>query len=205
LISRKVLEAGISFEYLPDVPLTGLMAGEDRHFCLRAERAHIEAVADPFCDIFHIYHAPEDVERIPEMVARLGAPHPVRARLGDLVSLKLRPLEPLQVGPGRYQHYQSQPARGRLGQLALAPEIEEAIYTMDRGSKQIVRCHFPISHPLPPLRGRTRLIEVSLIDCKKFGLPPVLEDDLLVGTKSKRVTDPTTLTEDQEMLIAEGV
>jgi hypothetical protein len=75
---------------------------------------------------------------------------------------------------------------------------------MDRGTKQIVRCHFPISHPLAPLRGRTRLIEISLIDAKPFSVSPVLEDDLLVGTKSKRVTDPATLTADQEMLIAEG-
>lgn len=203
LIQRRVLEAGISFEYLPDVPLVGLNAGEDRHFCIRAERAHIEAVADSWPDIFHCYHSPDDVERIPEMVARLSAPHPARARVGDLVSLRLRPLEPVQVAPGRFQHYGPTLTRGRLGQLALAPEIEEAVYNITRGERQIVRAHFPISHPFPPLRGRSRLIEVTVLDVKKFSLPPVVEDDLLVGTKAKRITDAWSLTDEQRELVVE--
>lgn len=197
LIQRRVLEAGINFDYLPDFPQTGLNAGEDRHFCVRAERAHIDAWADNWPDVFHIYHGDEDVPRIPEMVARLGAPHPVRARLGDLVSLRLRPLEPIQHGPGQFQYSPPIHARGRLGQLQLLPEVEEAVYSTDRGQRQIVRAHFPISHPLGGLRGRTRLIEVYVVDVKSFGFPPVVEQELFVGKNSGAWTDPQTLTEHQ--------
>lgn len=197
LISRRVIEAGVSFEYLPDVPLQGLMAGEDRHFCIRAERLHIDAYADCWPDVFHLYHAPEDIARIPEMVARLGAPHPVRARLGDLVALTLRPLEPVPVGGGRYQHVPAIHPRGRLGQLALLPEVEEAVYGLERGQRCIVRAHFPPHHPVPQLRGRIRLIEVTLVDCKSFSLPPVVEDDMLVGVKSKTYQDDAMLNDAQ--------
>lgn len=189
LIKRQVIEAGVNFEYLPDVPMQGLMAGEDRHFCIRAERLHIESVADNWPDVFHVYHGDEDVPRIPEMVARLGAPHPTRARVGDLVSLKLRPLEPLAVGPGRYQQSPPISARGRLGQLALLPEVEEAAYELERGGRKIVRATFPIHHPIPQMRGRKRLIEVQLVDVKRFTYPPVVEEDLLVGTKSGRIME----------------
>jgi hypothetical protein len=187
LIKRSVIEAGVSFEYLPDVPLQGLMGGEDRHFCIRAERLHIDAWADNWPCLYHIYHGDDDVPRIPEMAARLGAPHPVRARLGDLVSLRLRPLEPLQVGPGRYQHSPPVLARGRLGAMEMLPEIEEAVYGMDRGTKRIVRATFPLHHPMGQMRGRQRLIEVELVDCKPMSYPPVVDEDVLVGTKSKRI------------------
>lgn len=189
LLKRAVLEAGVRFEYVPEVPLTGLMAGEDRHLCVRAERLHIDAWADPWVDCFHIYHGDEDVPRIPEMVARLGAPHPARARLGDLVSLKLRPLEPLAVGPGRFQQPVPITARGRLGALALLPEVEEAVYELERGDRKIVRATFPIHHPIGAMRGRKRLIEVTLVDVKKFDYPPVVEGDLLVGTRSGRIME----------------
>lgn len=184
LISRRVLDAGLNFDYLPDVPKDGLMGGEDRHFCIRAERMHIDAYADSFPDIFHVYHADRDVPKIPEMVARLARDHPETASRGDLVSLRLRPLEPLPVAPGRVQHSPAIQLRGRLGQIGLLPQIEEAVYELKRGEKKIVKVSFPISSPVGFLRGRQRLIEVSLLDVKPFGYPPVVEDDLLVGPNS---------------------
>lgn len=178
LIQRKVLEAGINFEYLPDVPQTGMMAGEDRHFSIRCERAHIDAYADCWPDVFHIYHAATDLPQLPAMVARLGADHPRRPRLGDLVSLRLRALEPLPVAPNRLGHVQPQYPRGRLGRLALLPEIEDAVLGMERGQAALVRVHFPVHYPIPFLRGRARLIEVVLIDCKANSAPPVVEKEL---------------------------
>jgi hypothetical protein len=203
LINRRVLEAGVNFEYLPDVPREGLMAGEDRHFCIRAERLHIDAWADTWPDIQHIYHADQDVPRIPEMLHRLGTPHPEKAQLGDLVSLKLRPLEPLPVSPGRFQQPTPILTRGRLGQLAMAPEIEEAVYELTRGERKVVRIHAPIHHPAPFLRGRTRLIEVTLLDCKPFSFPPVVEDELFVGPHSGAWIDRETLTDEQHESLAE--
>lgn len=201
LIKRSVLEAGVNFDYLPDVPRDGLMSGEDRHFCIRAERLHIPAYADNWPDVFHIYHADEDIARIPDMLARLGGSRPDRAVLGDLVSLRLRPLEPVSVGPGRFQHSTPQLVRGRLGTIKLLPEIEEAIYGLTRGSKTVVRAHFPLNFPMPYLRGRTRLIEVSLLDCKANGYPPVVENDLRVGANSGRWVDPASLTPEQRELV----
>ncbi len=194
LIQRKVLEAGMTFDYLPDVPTTGMMAGEDRHFCIRCERAHIDAYADNWPDTFHIYHAPEDVQRIPAMQARLSATHPETARIGDLVSLKLRALEPVPVGPNRQAHSQPQWIRGRLGTIEMLPELEAAILGMKRGGTSIVKVHVPVHYPLPYLRGRIRLIEVTLIDVKPNSHPPVLDEDLYDTVDLGTLTNPQRLS-----------
>ena len=181
LIDRKALEAGVSFEFLPDVPMTGLMAGEDRHFSIRCERMHIDAWADCWPDIFHIYHAATDVPKIPAMVERLSQDHPKQPRYGDLVSVRLRALEPIPIGPNRVQQQMPQHVRGRLGQIAVLPEIETAIAGMTRGQTRTVSVHFPIHHPVPFLRGKTRLIEVWLIDTKPFQGPPVVDEELFIS------------------------
>jgi hypothetical protein len=197
LIQRKVLEAGINFDTLRDVPQEGLMAGEDRHFSIAAERAHIDAYADPWPDIFHIYHADQHVPLIPEMATRLGTEHPKTAQLGDLVSLKLEALEPVPHGNGQWQAMPRQHVRGRLGQVPLMPELEEAVYALSRGETRIVPVHFPIHHPLAYFRGRRRLIRLTLVDVKPFGWPPVLDAELFVGPRSGRWMDTTTLTTQQ--------
>ncbi len=194
LIQRKVLEAGISFEFLPDVPMQGLMAGEDRHFCIRCERMPVDAYADNWPDIFHIYHAPDDVDRIPAMQARLLATHPDQPKIGDLVSLRLRALEPIPVAPNRMSNARPEYLRGRLGAIAFLPELEQAILGMTRGSTAIVKVHFPIHYPLPYLRGRVRLIEVMLIDCKPNGYPPVVEEDMYANVDTMTLTPPQRLS-----------
>ena len=196
LIRQMALKAGVAFAYLPDVPLVGLMAGEDRHFCLRTERMHLPAFADPWPDIFHIYHLPEDAVQIPAMTERLGTEHPTQAEMGNLVSLMIQPLEPVphqtgwtMVGP---QHI-----RGRLGTLALVPEIEEAIYGLTRGADVTVPVHFPAHYPIPYYRGKRRLIRVRLLDCKPYGYAPVVEAELFVGPRSGKWESTTNLTDRQ--------
>jgi FKBP-type peptidyl-prolyl cis-trans isomerase (trigger factor) len=71
--------------------------------------------------------------------------------------------------------------------MEMLPEVEEAVYGMDRGTKRIVRATFPLHHPMGQMRGRQRLIEVELVDCKPMCYPPVVDEDVLVGTKSKRI------------------
>lgn len=186
LIGRRALEAGINFSYVPEVSTTGLMGGEDRHFCIRAERSHIDAYADCWPDIFHIYHADQHIPRIPEMLARLGAAHPEKAQLGDLVSLRLRPLEPIPVSPTMMQQAFPQTVRGRLGTIPMVPELEEAIYSLTRGQTTIVQATFPMHHPIAYFRGRKRLIELTLVDVKRFGFAPVIDEELKVGPKSGR-------------------
>lgn len=197
LVQRSVLEAGVNYEYLPDVPQQGMMAGEDRHFCIRAERLHKAAWADPWPDIFHIYHD-DDRAHIPLMSNRLGMLHPRTARVGDLVSLKIRAVEPKPVGPGQYRHVAPQHVRGRLGAIPLAPELEEAVLDMTRGERRIVQAHHPVHHEQAWLRNRTCLYEVTLIDCKPVSCTqPVLDEELMIGAKGGKILDSTTLTMDQ--------
>jgi hypothetical protein len=197
LIQRRVPEAGVNFSTVPDAPQDGLNAGEDRQFSIRAERAHIEAYADAWPDIFHIYHLDDHVSRIPEMLERLGAAHGTRAVLGDLVSLRLEALEPVPSERG-WQQVARQHVRGRLGQVAMLPELEEAVANMKRGDTQIVPVHFPISHQIPYFRGRRRLIRATLVDCKPFGAPPILEDELRILLASQRIVDTAVLTDAQQ-------
>lgn len=197
LIARKVLEAGINFDPVLDVPQQGLMAGEDRQFCIRTERAHIEAFADPWPDAFHVYHADQHIPQIPAMVVRLGAEHPRQARLGDLVSIRLEALEPVPHANGGLQAIPRQHVRGRLGQVALMPELEEAVFSLARGETRIVPVHFPVHHSIPYFRGRRRLIRVTLVDVKPLCWPSVLDAELFVGPNSGRVADTTTLTTQQ--------
>jgi len=90
-----------------------------------------------------------------------------------------------------------QHVRGRLGQIPLMPELEEAVYGLERGATRVVPVHFPVHHPLNYFRGRRRLIRLTLVDVKKFGFPPVLDAELFVGPMSGRVADTTTLTQQQ--------
>lgn len=205
LIQRSVLEAGVDFSPAPDFPQEGMFAGEDRQFSIKCERLHIDAWADPWPDIFHVYHAETDVPQIPAMVGRLHQRHPARCGLGDSVSLRLLALEPIPVGPTQWSHIAPQFVRGRLGALALMPEVEESVYGLERGGKTIVRVHCPVTHPMPFMRGRSRLIEVTLLDCKGFSAAPVIEKELHIQPQSGRVTDLLALAPEQQILIAEPV
>jgi hypothetical protein len=197
LIHERALRAGCSFDYLPDIPPVGLMAGEDRHFCLRAERMHIDAWADCWPDIFHCYHLPEHVEQLPAMLERLGAAHPAQAGLGDLVSLRLQPLEPVPHTPGNWTMVQPQSVRGRLGTLPLVPELEEAVFGLKRGEEVVVPVHFDIGYSIPYYRGRRRLIRAALLDCKSLQYPPIVEDELFVGPRSGRAIRTVDYSEQQ--------
>jgi hypothetical protein len=63
LLSRRALDAGVSFAPVPGVPQVGLMAGEDRQFCIRSQMLHLDGWADAWPDIFHIYH-PNDLAKV---------------------------------------------------------------------------------------------------------------------------------------------
>ncbi len=192
LIRREALMRGVSFAPVPGNTGPGLMQGEDRHFCIRAEALHIKMVADGWPDIFHVYHRPEDEEKIPEMTKRLDREDELAAPpgVGDLVSLELHAMEPVQTPQG-FQYPPTQYVRGRLGGLiggkTLYPELEAAVLEMTRGETRIVPVHFSLAYPFPPYRGQRRLIRVTLIDHKPFGFPPVVEDELLTNPRGAYV------------------
>jgi hypothetical protein len=200
LIRREALMKGVSFAPVPGNTGAGLMQGEDRHFCIRAEMLHIRMVADGWPDIFHIYHRPEDEARIPEMLERLyfqsddseDGCEKARPVLGDLVSLELHALEPVNTQHG-VQYVPTQLVRGRLGRLVLHPELEDAVLHMERGEVRVVPVHFGLDYPFAPYRGQRRLIRVTLIDHKPHGYAPVIEDELIVNSVGSAI-DTITLS-----------
>ena len=196
LISKQALQAGVSFAPVPGVPLVGLMAGEDRHFCIRAQRLHLDGWACPWNDIFHIYH-PSDLARAPEMAARLNAAGLTRARFGDLVNLTVQPIEPVPWHGGGWTAVPPQYVRGRLGAVALVPELEEAVCDMAQGETRTLPVHFPVSYPVPYYQGRRRLIRVTLNDVKPHSWAPVLDEEMIVRKQSGAAQRTLDYTERQ--------
>lgn len=183
LIQKRALDNGASFAPVDGVPRVGLMAGEDRQFCIRAQQLHLDGWADAWPDIFHIYH-PTDVAKAPEYAARLSAPHADRANFGDLVNLTIAAIEPVPWQGGGFTGIPPQYVRGRLGALPLAPELEEAVYELKRGESKIVPVHFPAHYEVPFYRGKRRLIRVTLNDAKPLCWSPNLEDEVLRGVRA---------------------
>jgi hypothetical protein len=201
LIRRDALMKGVAFAPWPGNTMGGIGLGEDRHFCLRAEALHLKLWADPWPDIFHIYHRPDDEALIPEMMERIR-PWPETLRpldIGDLVSLELHALEPVatQHGP---QYVPTQFVRGRLGTLSLHPEIEDVILSMQRGEVRVVPTHFGLDYPFAPYRGQRRLIRCTLIDHKPHGYQPVIEDELIVNRVGSAIDTTTMPPETLELM-----
>lgn len=197
LIRRDALEKGVSFRFFSNNPMGagGMAQGEDRHFCARAHALHIPLVADAWPDIYHAYHVAH-YERIPEMLERLTQEHPTEATFGDLVSMTIELLEPVRIGD-RMVPVGKRWVRGALGKLPVLPQVEEALIGMERGDVRLLRVHFPMSWPVVQLRGDTRLLRISLLDCKPFGFPPVVEDEMLYDRTSRRYIDTSELKPEQ--------
>ena len=68
---------------------------------------------------------------------------------------------------------------------------------MKRGTTTTVPVHFPAHFPLEGVRGQRRLIRVTLNDCKPWGFPPVVENELLYGAEKGLWLDPTQYTAQQ--------
>lgn len=168
LYRRAVLEKGVSFDYLPDLPKEGLWAGEDRHLCSRAERLHVPMVADGWPDLYHCYHEQQRAQlaSVPDRLNHLPEGSPVT---DDLISCTVTPLEPVPVNNQMVQLGPSH-IRGQLGRLTLVPELESALRGMTRGAQQIVSVQYPHWSP-SPFRGQRRLMDVHLIDWRHFAAP----------------------------------
>lgn len=165
---RSVVFPKVSFAPVGDVPSGGMSQGEDRHFCIRAERNYVELWADAWPDIFHVYR-PEDVQRIPDMLQKVDTSTEVPT-FGHLVSFTLEACEEPALA-GHVEHI-----RGRLGQLRLLPDIENAISTMKVGDEQFLSVRFPEGYPIPQYRNSKRILRLRLLGAKPYSLPPVLAD-----------------------------
>lgn len=210
LIKRSVLEAGITFTHQPELTDKGGMStGEDRHFCFQLKQKHIPMYADPWPDIFHLYHLPEDLELVPWMWDRLNRTDMGDGGLlGDMVSIQLEAVEPVLLTLPNGQQEATMPpkqyVRGRISDLSLQPELEEAIYGMKRGQAKLVEVHFPTHYPFPPYRNSRRLIRLTLVDRKPYGFAPVLEDELWVGPKSGKFVDVPALDPSAQLVFQEA-
>lgn len=148
------------------LPDWGMWQGEDRHFCVRAERNHIALWADAWPDIFHIYR-PSDLDRLPSFQRPTSRP----PKVGDLVSFTIEPVEePARAG---YKEH----VRGRLGALRILPNIERALQEMKPGDERFIKARFPSWWKVPEYRGKTKALHLRLIAVKDGApLPPTLAD-----------------------------
>jgi hypothetical protein len=197
LIRREVLEKGVNFSYIEGVPLEGMMAGEDRHFCLQCENQHVPMWADPWPHIFHCYH-PDDRKALTFHAQRLQAVH---AHDGKPVwlNLKIRMLEPVQVGQQQWAHLPPVVVRVRCGAAAMLPELEKQCLQNLHGNPFLAQIVFPSTYPTAALRGKRKIAEVVVIDAKTDQGFPVLEDEMPDGV------DLTTLSAEQQEALRDSI
>lgn len=177
LLRRRVLEKQVSFAYIDGVSQEGMMAGEDRHFCLRAEAAHLPMAADPWPHIFHVYHN-EDKAKIGAWTERLST---LSTGLPTWLNLNIRLLEPVPIGPGQMTHLPPITARARVGVGQILPDLEAQCLQHLDGQPFVATIHYPVTHPVSFLRGAKRLAEVVVVDHKGSAGMPVLEEEVSAG------------------------
>lgn len=190
LIRRDALEKGVSFEKFADLPPGPMSDGEDRHFCIRADAMHLDMHADAWPDIWHAYH-PSEYDLIPQKMEELSsrrALRHVKPKLSWLVSAKIENLDVPGLPP--------QWVRGQIGKLKVLPEIEETLTNLLPGESKVMKVHYPAHHPHDS-RGHNFILKISLLDCKPFRHPMVVEDELFTAPNSFSYLDHTTLTQAQ--------
>ena len=161
LMRSRVFDKLEWFPLLGGLPSGGMWQGEDRSFCIKAERNHVELWADAWPDIYHQYR-PSEVLRLGEWQERF--PLLVETpEVGDLVSLVLEPLEEREL------HSHREHVRGRLGALPVLPEIESVLGSMKVGETRVVKVEFPMSWLVAEYRGRSRNVLVRLVGAKRKG------------------------------------
>lgn len=156
-IRRSVLDRGAAAftPLLSGLPSEGMWQGEDRHFCVRAERAHVEMYADAWPFVWHCYR-PSDRERIGSILEMLE-PRASEVRDGAWVRFTVEPCEEPQLA--LYKEH----VRGRIGELRVLPEIEQALREMRVGEARFVSCYFPLSWPIDVYRNSHRTLRVRLL------------------------------------------
>lgn len=183
LVRTEVLDRVRFFPRLSGLPDGGMWQGEDRSFCIRAERSHVRMCADGWSDVWHCYR-PSDRAALGGISTALSdVQFSSTPACGDLVSIGIRPLEE----PGLGQHQEI--LRGRLGQMKLLPEIEAALLTMEPRESQIVEATFPQWLPETPvlttkgradaaasLRGKTKRFYVTLFAARETAPHPTESD-----------------------------
>jgi len=171
LISVDAIKAGLTFNPpVQGLPTEGMWQGEDRHFCVKAQRLHIPLWADAWPDVFHVYR-PSDRQHMDNILHDLKGRRKESVEIGDLVSFTVEPLTIPNLA-GFKLH-----VRGRLGQLHLLPELEIDLQNMLVGDNILTELRYPSWFPVPEYAGQTSTVRLSLLDAKYYlphvGLPLV--------------------------------
>lgn len=159
LIRADVFDRVKYWPLVEGLPNEGLWQGEDRHFCVGAQRAHVPLHADAWPDIFHIYRE-ADLANVDEALTILGKTHDGRPSLDSVVSITVEPLE-----EPRFPNH-VEPLRGVLKHLHLLPEIVQAILSLTPGEESFVTVSFHPWYDLLEYRGQRKLFRVRLVDVK---------------------------------------
>lgn len=155
---------------LEGLPSGGMWGGEDRSFCIRAERARVDMYADAWPDIFHVYR-PSDREQIDDRLQELKTRPKSEVEPNDLVSFTVEPLEEPELSD--YAAH----VRGRLAGLDLLPQLEYTLRELPVGESAITKLHFPIWYDLDGYRGQSKVVRVTLHGAKHYASPPNLETE----------------------------
>jgi len=190
LIPRIALEHGLNFSFFDGLTADGMGAGEDRHFCARAEQLHIPMFADAWPDIYHGYH-PEEYGEIDGKIRSFQLAHQSCPTLGSLISARIELLEPVPDQTGKLTRPGPQYIRGQLGKLPLLPQLEEAIGQLETGESKLVKVAFPTSYKERHLRLLSPIMRVTLFDAKPFRIAPVVESEIFVGQTTGSLIDHT--------------
>lgn len=150
---------------LQGLPDEGLWQGEDRSFCMRAEQHRVPMYADPWPDIFHVYR-PTDREGIGDWLKALEQRPKIAPDFGDLVSLRLEPLEAPRL-EGYVCHL-----RGRLGGIDMLQQLEDEIAEMAVGDEKLLQLQFPPWYDVPEYRGKRKTIRAELLGAKTYAPHP---------------------------------
>jgi hypothetical protein len=188
LIRANVLDRVKYWPLVDGLPQHGMWQGEDRHFCVTAQRNHVDLWADAWPDIWHCYR-PEQRSQIGNMLLAMGpngglsddavrrgfGPPVLPPRVGDLVSFTLEPLEEPQLA-GHVEH-----VRGRLGAIRMLPQIEEALQSMRAGEEMMLKLRYPMWYPIDVYRNQSRLVRLKLLHAKPFAAHPTLDGEKAVN------------------------
>lgn len=171
-IQRKVLDRVRFWPLVDGLPSEGMWQGEDRHFCIHAQRNHVELWADAWPEIWHCYR-PSDREYITQVCEDLrDAVEDAPSSPASYVSFSIEPLEE----PGLSEHMEF--VRGPLNALPVVPEIAQAISDMKVGEERFVEVLFPGWHPIREYQNAKKLFRLKLLGSK----PPSFATPRLFGS-----------------------
>lgn len=163
LIDTKILQ-NVGYHPRLTLPMEGMWQGEDRTFAILCQHAHVRQYADAWPRIYHAYRpADRQPANLQAQWEALNAPRQLYAKDGDWVAIRLTPAEDYKLDEQLDPTIRN--TRGRLGKLAMAPELEAALRDMRVGERRIVNVTFKEGHPVYP-PGTPRAILVELVDVR---------------------------------------